>query len=454
MLTARRPFFNHESSVCPIFIPKPSQAMITSEQKHNALEKLLQSEEFLHSTTGKELLRYLVNAAIKGVFPKETTIALEVFGRKNFNPAEDSIVRSNVHNIRKKLDSYYLKEGQDDPVRIVIHKGQYRVDFIKAGKHAARLKPVQRFSLHTAVLKYSTIVVISLLVITALYFCLKYQALQRIVFPIAKDDPIWSSFLQSDKPTLIVFGDYYLIVEHRKDLNRSQEIRDYQVDSYEDLKEYRALTKNPDVYRPHFNMLPHHTEQNLFDLLPLFSSMRERVNHTVSSRLTWQEIKENNVIYAGKIKNLRLLRQFTTNLWIRNQKDSHVINIVDDKGDTLDTFLRYRAIESLNPDEFLTKNYYNRDYAAIIKAPGPDDNTVLIFMGIGYISLVETVKMLTGKQSLAAMEEKIGRDYEEIPPYFEMIVEVSGFRRTGLRWDVKFFREIDPNAVLNNLGEE
>ena len=343
--------------------------MISNDRKRSALEKLLQSQEFANSKTGRELLCYLVKEAIKGASPKETTIAGDVFGRKNFNPANDSIVRSNIHNVRKKLESYYLKEGLEDPVHILVHRGQYRVDFVEAEKCQPPPKRAQRSHLQSNAITYSLVILFLFLMASMAYFYLKYNALHQKVSPIAKNDPVWSSFLQSDKPTLIVFGDYYLILEYRKDLKKIQEIRDYNVDSDEDLKNYRTLTNNPDAYTPHFNMLPHHTEQNLFDLLPVFASIRKRVKHTVSSRLTWKEIKENNIIYTGKIKNLRLLKQLTSTLWIKYQTNSQFINIVDDKGDTLNTFFRYRAIESLSPDEFQTKNYYNTLIETIEKFP-------------------------------------------------------------------------------------
>jgi len=105
--------------------------MIDNQQKRIILQKILNSSEFSESRISRLLLAYLIESSIKGITPKETSIAKEVFGKdKNFNPIEDTLVRVHIHNLRKKLEKYYEHEGRKDKIRIIIPKGHYEVLFI------------------------------------------------------------------------------------------------------------------------------------------------------------------------------------------------------------------------------------------------------------------------------------------------------------------------------------
>ena len=96
------------------------------------LNKILESQEFSGSERYQKLLRYLVQSTLDKNIPKEVTIAYEVFGIDvNSDSLPESNIRVYVHNLRKKLDSYYAHEGVNDPVRLVIPKGRYKVEFIR-----------------------------------------------------------------------------------------------------------------------------------------------------------------------------------------------------------------------------------------------------------------------------------------------------------------------------------
>ena len=61
---------------------------------------------------------------------KGYTIGLEVFDKDpDFDPQTDTIVRVQARALRQKLAEYYLREGADDPVHIVIPKGGYEPMF-------------------------------------------------------------------------------------------------------------------------------------------------------------------------------------------------------------------------------------------------------------------------------------------------------------------------------------
>src|SRR5688572_8450916 len=92
------------------------------------LQQLLSSEPMEKSEASQKLLRYLAERAVRGEAPKETEIAIDVFGRDaSFNTAEESLVRVAVRALRRRLHDYYLGPGKRDDVQFDIPKGGYRL---------------------------------------------------------------------------------------------------------------------------------------------------------------------------------------------------------------------------------------------------------------------------------------------------------------------------------------
>jgi Malectin domain len=105
---------------------------IALPEKRSELDAVLHSREFLRSPALAKLLEYLCEKTFSGNTQeiKEFSIATEVFGRdQDFGERRDSLVRVEVHRLRKKLHRYYETEGADRPVRIVIRSGNYQPDF-------------------------------------------------------------------------------------------------------------------------------------------------------------------------------------------------------------------------------------------------------------------------------------------------------------------------------------
>jgi TolB-like protein len=92
------------------------------------LERVLKSEPFVRSYRLSLFLRFTVERSLEGRSDllKEYTIGTEVYGRRSdFDPAHDSIVRAEARRLRKKLNEYREREGQEDALAIVFRPGSY-----------------------------------------------------------------------------------------------------------------------------------------------------------------------------------------------------------------------------------------------------------------------------------------------------------------------------------------
>src|SRR5689334_4868612 len=104
------------------------------ERARAQLDRILASAEFADAERASNFLRFVVLRALAGRTGeiKESVIAVEAFGRSpSFDSKSDAIVRVEARRLRDRLDSYYRREGADDPVVISLPKGGYIPEFLE-----------------------------------------------------------------------------------------------------------------------------------------------------------------------------------------------------------------------------------------------------------------------------------------------------------------------------------
>jgi hypothetical protein len=102
---------------------EPSQ-----DQKRAQIARIVSSPLFCHAPLLKNFLQFVTSKAADGQTEEisEYLIATEVLGRsQDFDPASDTVVRTQAYRLRLKLKEYYETEGRTDPVLIEIPKGHY-----------------------------------------------------------------------------------------------------------------------------------------------------------------------------------------------------------------------------------------------------------------------------------------------------------------------------------------
>src|SRR5215469_16660643 len=98
-----------------------------AQAEREQLERLLASANFARSERQSRFLRFVVERHLEGRDSeiKESVIAMEVFGNGNYDPQQDSLVRTEAGRLRARLAEYYGAEGARDPVMIELPKGGY-----------------------------------------------------------------------------------------------------------------------------------------------------------------------------------------------------------------------------------------------------------------------------------------------------------------------------------------
>ncbi len=107
-------------------------------QKRAALDSILHSHTFSRADQLKSFLRYVceMEFAGRGHELTEYLIGVEALGRpSSYSPGDDSAVRNRAFALRKKLQEFYEREGQDASIRIELLKGSYCPHFTRAELH-------------------------------------------------------------------------------------------------------------------------------------------------------------------------------------------------------------------------------------------------------------------------------------------------------------------------------
>jgi len=92
------------------------------------VEKICTSPEFRSKQLLCDFLSYIVSEYLAGRSNqlKGYAIGVDVFGRgEDFDPGEDALVRIHAGRLRRMLDLYYYKSGNNDLVHIEVPKGTY-----------------------------------------------------------------------------------------------------------------------------------------------------------------------------------------------------------------------------------------------------------------------------------------------------------------------------------------
>src|SRR5579862_5542248 len=106
-------------------LPPRSSAI---DSRRELVGRVIASAHFSKAERLSSLLIYICDLALDGRADElsEQNIGEAVFGRsRDYDSANDGIVRAQVSRLRQRLELYFDGEGAEEPIRIVIPRGGY-----------------------------------------------------------------------------------------------------------------------------------------------------------------------------------------------------------------------------------------------------------------------------------------------------------------------------------------
>lgn len=372
------------------------------------------------------LFDYLVEGAASGVRPKEVEIALQVFGRDAaFDGAQDASVRVAVHRLRKKLDEHYAGAGRDEAVRLAIPVGEYRLVLRDHAVRAAPRFPRRRWLWIAA----AVVVTVDLLALGLLW-----RGTQAAPGAAAARREPWAAMLRSERPLIVVMGDYYIFGETDPRTGAGRLVREYGVNSHEDLEAFRLASpeaadrlRDLDLY-----YLPVGAAHALATVTPVLARDGEAPRIVMASDLTSEMLRDSDIVYLGYLSGLGALREavFSASRFR--------------PGDTWDELTDTRGRRTFVSQEGGPGRTggTQRDYGYLAAFPGPEGGRILVIAGMRDVGLMEAAEAAVRPQTLATLRRAQGG-----AGGFEALVEADGMRRANIAGRLVVTAPLDPQRI-------
>jgi hypothetical protein len=351
----------------------------------------------------RELFDFLAARGPEAEPASQAEIAETVVGQAMAEP-DDATARVYVHRLRKRLEQFY-GESEPNGGRLTLPAGTYALRFEREPGDGLGVRP--RFER----LRVAVVPLLLMLAVAGAFLAGRHFTSASDPAPV---NAIWRPFLYSDKPTVIVVGDYYIFgrSEHtRPEVDRME--RDFSINSKTDLA--RAQESNPQRYGDTQDMgltyLPVSSAYALRALMPVISQARKSVTIIPASQVDSDVLRNHNVIYVGLISGMGMIQDV-------NFTDSNFA--VGDSYDELIDMISGRRFVSGESLALPTAQYYD-DYGYIARFRQPGGALIGIVAG-------ERDTGLRGVAPVAvstALPEKI-RELAENGKPFEALYKVAG----------------------------
>lgn len=370
---------------------------LSIEEQQKYIDRIKKSNTFSKTSTSRALLQYLFDATQKGTNLKEGVIEIEFFRKSNSPDKNDARVRVNIFNLRKKLQKYYEKEGENELYQVKIEKGQYQVKFEK------------QFNANKILHKQTFIRLIPYLVMVGVII------ISVIILLPANKPLIWKSFFSKKVSTTLYVGDVFGIYGKTM-TGRFGWIRDYNINSLEDLYEFSNLHPElkDDMKPANYSYSTDMAVLSTKELQSFFQKYNGKFNIRFNTKSSISDIIDGHAIYIGPIKNNNPFIYFFN-------KANPYFKIEGDH-------LTFSGHPSLKDTSFnLSTNGVGSEYAIVTKIPGPNETTQLIFFSNHDIGVTSTVEYFTEIDSLKNFQNK----YLNNNKYFTALFLADGKDRTN-----------------------
>jgi hypothetical protein len=396
---------------------------------HNFWLSKISKSKYFTSVNDVKLLHYLVSSTREGKNLKETVIAIDVFGRDaSFDPGSDSIVRSNIYNLRKKLDSYYLDEGANDSIRLIIPKGSYLVQFREIEQNTP--EQTQTHKIHNPlILKILFPLSVLLMVIFAVLYFSDQSNMKNEGTGVK--NPVWDYYQHSENPVMIVLGNYFMMQKTQFPDSSFNYVRDPEINNQNDFLSY--LNKNPEQKESLKKLGQSYFGEEIpncfFQLVKHFQNTQKSISMKYASELSLNDVRENDLIFVGDFATLGILNPFFAKTGFHYSNIPPAIYMLNDQQDTTE------FITLNNPD----RSVFQIDYAVVSNISVYEGKKILFFVSFLPFGKSEALYKLSETSFLNELTDNVS----SFPTDWNLLMKISGLQSTGFYYEILKYGRIE-----------
>jgi hypothetical protein len=215
---------------------------LAEDPRRKLVERIVASPRFARSDRLCSFLIHICEMSLQGRADEinEINIGAKLFGRTDYDPSVDGIVRSHASRLRQRLEQYFNEEGLQEPIRLFIPKGAYVPVFepYPSARISMEVAPEESLSSEAGstqirdtpskelppkqVLLWPLVSALALACAVIAYLLIHphEEDLQQVS---SIPHPLWASFFAPNRPTMVVCADASLailqdITEHNVNL--------------------------------------------------------------------------------------------------------------------------------------------------------------------------------------------------------------------------------------------
>jgi hypothetical protein len=426
-----------------------STDVLSFEAKLQLVARIADSSLFRKSPRLREFLLYTGDCTARNRLAdvREQVIAEKVFQRSQYQDFQDSIVRAEARNLRKRLEKYFETEGLSESVVVTMPKGGYALAFeprlsgwepssevIPLAETAASLEieehkpsslpiPVSggahRAQSSTYILK-SVILLFGFLTVLFGALAIRWYpgATAGAKVPVTKMDALpFSALFDSQRETIIVTSDTAFLQISELE-GRRLSLDDYLVRAYGNL----ANDYPPDlIQRLNRAQFTDGSEVTIAGLImSRYASFLQRTFLRSGRQLTLSDFKDHNIVLLGSP---------ISNPWVDLYSSQFNFQFdFDSKGGIKFRNRSPRAGEApMYPSGQGDES--NRTYAQVAFLPNPaaDSGSVLLLAGTTAEATAAAGEFVLNEAQMAKTLKRIGLDPKGSPRYFELLLRATTF---------------------------
>lgn len=405
-------------------------------------QRIIDSGALGRSPVYVKLLDYLLDCARSGRQPKEFEIAVDVLGRdSSFDVTRDSVVRVYVHQLRKRLETYYNRHDPDADFRLVIPKGQYIVTLEAQPQHATDAASAQPERQRRRLVPV-------LLGLTALLLAANAWQWWAASRPVAPDPlratlthPMWQQLADDELPILLVMGDYYIFGELDDEGRISRMVRDFFINSSEDLNRLFMQDSSLQAYFRDLDMsyMPEGSADAMLQIAPILRATGKPVRVTMMSRLQTADLRNSHIVYIGYISALDKLNNlyFQTSGLLPGRTFDEIYNKQDQQ--------MYTSTAGL-PQQ----GQPFRDLALLATWPGANQNQFVLVTGTRDAGLMHAADVAADPEQLQALDRAADGTSDDGIVSHEALFEVYGIDRMNFEATLLYHQPLNPALIWAN----
>jgi len=378
----------------------------------------------------RDLFDWLAERGPDAASASQAEIAEGVFGPGS-GDADDATVRVYVHRLRKKIEDHYaVSPAGEGGAKVELPAGTYALRLLLPDEEpAVAPAPAEKRQWHLPVWSW---LAFALLGIGALFVAQKALAL-------FKPNAIWQPLLASDRPVLVVLGDYYIYGEI--DPVRPEEgrlIRDFRVNSAEDLTALQEA--EPERYGraedQGLNYLPFSSAYALNAVAPILKDADKEVYLISASALEPEMLNRYDIVYLGLFSGMGML------------EDVNFMNSTFRIGESYDELrdqTNGRLYVSGEARSLASPAFY-RDYGYIGQATAPGGAVLIVIAGSRDTGL-------RGISSLATQADLPAELVSATDAPYEALFQVTGQKGADLNNRLLIARHRTPDDGAGQQGD-